>query len=109
MCGPAADVPPLRWPGPQGRFRLCSADLSAAGLTLSSKILNNSTGGAPAGFTRVLYYLVPNFHNFNAIEAAGHSQFVPFSLIWQNTLYTILYAAIVLVAASAIFSRRNLK
>lgn len=61
------------------------------------------------GLTRVLYYLVPNFHNFNAIEAAGHGQFIPFSLIWQNTLYTILYAAIVLIASSAIFSRRNLK
>jgi ABC-type transport system involved in multi-copper enzyme maturation permease subunit len=61
------------------------------------------------GFTKVLYYLVPNFHNFNAIEAAGHGQFVPFTLIWQNTLYTILYAAIVLIASSAIFSRRNLK
>lgn len=61
------------------------------------------------GFTRVLYYLVPNFHNFNAIEAAGHGQHIPFSLIWQNTVYTILYAAIVLIASSAIFSRRNLK
>lgn len=61
------------------------------------------------GFTKDLYYLVPNFHNFNAIEAAGHGNYVPFSLIWQNTLYTILYAAIVLIASSAIFSRRNLK
>ena len=61
------------------------------------------------GFTRVLYYLVPNFHNFNAIEAAGHGQHIAFSLIWQNTLYTILYAAVVLIASSAIFSRRNLK
>lgn len=61
------------------------------------------------GFTRVLYYLVPNFHNFNAIEAAGHAQPIAFSLIWQNTLYTILYAALVLIASSAIFSRRNLK
>ncbi|HTU33328.1 MAG TPA: ABC transporter permease [Candidatus Acidoferrum sp.] len=61
------------------------------------------------GFTEVVYYLVPNFHNFNAIEAAGHGNYVPGSLIWQNTLYTVLYAAIVLIASSAIFSRRNLK
>ncbi|MGH9734167.1 MAG: ABC transporter permease [Candidatus Acidiferrales bacterium] len=61
------------------------------------------------GFTKAVYYLVPNFHNFNAIEAAGHGQYIPVSLIWQNTLYTILYAAIVLIASSAIFSRRNLK
>lgn len=60
-------------------------------------------------FTKFVYYLVPNFHNFNAIEAAGHGQYVPGTLIWQNTLYTILYAAILLIASSAIFSRRNLK
>ncbi len=60
-------------------------------------------------FTKALYYLVPNFHNFNAIEAAGHGQYVAGSLIWQNTLYTVIYAAILLIASSAIFSRRNLK
>ena len=60
-------------------------------------------------FTRVVYYLVPNFHNFNAISAAGHGQAVPWTLIWQNTVYAILYATLVLIAASAVFSRRNLK
>jgi Cu-processing system permease protein len=59
--------------------------------------------------TRLLYYLVPNFHNFNVISAAGHGDSVPLSLIGQNTLYAILYVAVVLVAASAVFSRRNLK
>ena len=61
------------------------------------------------GLTRALYYLVPNFHNFNAIAPAGHGQYVPFSLIWQNTLYAVVYCGLVLVAASAVFSRRNLK
>jgi ABC-type transport system involved in multi-copper enzyme maturation permease subunit len=59
--------------------------------------------------TRVVYYLVPNFHNFNAIATAAHGQLIPFSLIWQNTLYAVLYVAVVLLAASAVFSRRNLK
>ena len=59
--------------------------------------------------TRVIYYLVPNFHNFNAIADAAHGQLIPFSLIWQNTLYAVLYVAVVLIAASAVFSRRNLK
>jgi ABC-type transport system involved in multi-copper enzyme maturation permease subunit len=61
------------------------------------------------GMTRVLYYLVPNFHNFNAIAAAAHGESIPVSLIWQNTLYALLYVVLVLVAASAVFSRRNLK
>jgi ABC-type transport system involved in multi-copper enzyme maturation permease subunit len=59
--------------------------------------------------TRALYYLVPNFHNFNAIAAAGHGNPVPFVLVWQNTLYAIAYASVVLVAASAVLARRNLK
>lgn len=59
--------------------------------------------------TRALYFLLPNFHNFNVIAAAGHGESVPVSLIWQNTLYAIVYACVVLTAASAVFARRNLK
>lgn len=59
--------------------------------------------------TSVLYYLSPNFHNFNAIAAAAHGDAIPFQLIWQNTLYALLYVALILLAASAVFSRRNLK
>ncbi|MGD0955813.1 MAG: ABC transporter permease [Candidatus Acidiferrales bacterium] len=61
------------------------------------------------GMTSVLYYLSPNFHNFNAIAAAAHGESIPFSLIWQNTLYALLYVLLILLAASAVFSRRNLK
>jgi ABC-type transport system involved in multi-copper enzyme maturation permease subunit len=59
--------------------------------------------------TRILYYMVPNFHNFNAIAAAAHGDSIPFSLIWQNTLYAVLYVALLLLASSAVFSGRNLK
>jgi ABC-type transport system involved in multi-copper enzyme maturation permease subunit len=58
---------------------------------------------------RTLYYLVPNFHNFNAISAAGHGEIIPSSLIWQNTLYALFYVTVVMLASSAVFSRRNLK
>ncbi len=59
--------------------------------------------------TRAIYYLLPNFHNFNAIGVASHGEAVPFSLVAQNTVYTFCYVSIVLLGASAIFSRRNLK
>jgi ABC-type transport system involved in multi-copper enzyme maturation permease subunit len=59
--------------------------------------------------TRILYYLVPNFHNFNAIAAASHGETIPFTLLLHNTLYALLYVTLVLLAASAVFSRRNLK
>lgn len=59
--------------------------------------------------TKLLYYMVPNFHDFNAIGAAAHGEAIPFSLVWQNTFYAVLYVTLVLLAASAVFSRRNLK
>jgi ABC-type transport system involved in multi-copper enzyme maturation permease subunit len=59
--------------------------------------------------TRLLYYLLPNFHNFNAIAAAGHGEPIPLSLAVWNTLYAAVYVTIILIAASAAFSRRNLK
>jgi ABC-type transport system involved in multi-copper enzyme maturation permease subunit len=59
--------------------------------------------------TRTLYYLLPNFHNFNAIAAASHGDPVPPALIAQNTLYALLYVTLILLGAAAVFSRRNLK
>jgi hypothetical protein len=53
--------------------------------------------------------LVPNFHNFNAIAAAGHGELIPFSLVVQNTLYAACYVTLLLLVSSAIFSNRDLK
>jgi len=61
------------------------------------------------GLTRVLYYLLPNFHNFNGIAAAAYGDKIPTALIAQNTLYALLYVTVILLGASAVFSRRNLK
>jgi ABC-type transport system involved in multi-copper enzyme maturation permease subunit len=64
---------------------------------------------AMKAFSRIIYYLVPNFHNFNVIAAAAHGEKIPGLVIAQNTLYAALYVALLLFAASAIFSSRNLK
>jgi ABC-type transport system involved in multi-copper enzyme maturation permease subunit len=64
---------------------------------------------AMAAFTRWLSYLLPNFENFNVMALAAHGRAVPGALILQNTLYTVIYCAIVLTAAAAVFSRKNLK
>ncbi len=61
------------------------------------------------GIATLVYYLVPNFQNFNAIAAAGHGDHIPASLVGQNTMYAVLYVAVLVLASSAIFSRRNLK
>ena len=62
-----------------------------------------------AAFTKWLSYVLPNFENFNVMAMAAHGRAIPGALILQNTLYTVIYCAIVLTAAAAVFSRRNLK
>jgi Cu-processing system permease protein len=64
---------------------------------------------AMATFTSWLSYLLPNFENFNVMALAAHGRAVPSTLILQNTLYTVVYCAIVLTATAAVFSRKNLK
>jgi ABC-type transport system involved in multi-copper enzyme maturation permease subunit len=59
--------------------------------------------------TKMLYYLLPNFHDFNAIARAAHGERIPFTLILENTVYALLYVTLILLAASAVFSRRDLK
>jgi ABC-type transport system involved in multi-copper enzyme maturation permease subunit len=64
---------------------------------------------AMAAFTKWLSYLLPNFENFNVMALAAHGLAIPGALILQNTLYTGVYCTIVLTAAAAVFSRRDLK
>jgi ABC-type transport system involved in multi-copper enzyme maturation permease subunit len=57
----------------------------------------------------VLSHLLPNFGNYDVMGAAAHGRTVPGSLVLHNTLYTVLYCAIVLSTAAVIFSRKDLK
>jgi Cu-processing system permease protein len=57
----------------------------------------------------VLSPLLPNFGNYDVMGAAAHGRTVPGSLVLHNTLYTVLYCAIVLSSAAVIFSRKDLK
>jgi len=68
-----------------------------------------TSNGAIVYPTRFLYYVVPNFHNFNAIGLAAHGGQIPFALFWQNTAYAALYVALLLIASAAVFSYRNFK
>ena len=54
-------------------------------------------------------YLVPNFAAFNVISSIAHEQPVAQHLIFNNTLYALLYAAMALSGAVLIFEHRNLK
>jgi hypothetical protein len=41
--------------------------------------------------------------------AVAHDRGVPAVLVGNATLYAVVYAAIVLIVAAAVFSKRNLK
>ena len=90
---------------------LFTAGLYIAGLFVHE--MRNMQAGtiAPAlrGLLRGISYLLPNFENFDVMGAAAHGRVIPGILIAENTIYAALYCAIVLVAAMAIFSQRNLK
>lgn len=58
---------------------------------------------------RGISYLLPNFQNFDVMGVVVHGRAVPGGFAGYATIYAILYIAIVLLAAIAIFSRRNLK
>jgi len=56
---------------------------------------------AMAAFTKWLSYLLPNFEN-SMYGMAAHGRAVPGTLILQNTLYAMVYCAIVLAGAAAV-------
>jgi Cu-processing system permease protein len=87
-----------------------------AGIYVAGMFASDIRGlGALTGSTSVrvassaIYFVLPNFGNFNIIAAVAHGDAIPKSLIGLNTAYAVVYIGAVLLAASAIFSNRNLK
>ena len=68
-----------------------------------------SLDAATVKLLHLISYVLPNFENFNVMGAVSHGRGVPGNLVVHATLYAIVYGAIILAIASAIFSRRNLK
>lgn len=57
--------------------------------------------------TTGLYYILPNFSNFNAITSAAHWQEIPGHLLWGNSLYALLYITVLLSGSVLIFEERE--
>ncbi len=90
---------------------LSTAGLYIAGLFVMEMRTFQAGTISPAlgALLRWLSYVLPNFENFDVMAAAAHGRAIPMALIAQNTAYAALYCAVVLAAAAAIFTRRNLK
>jgi ABC-type transport system involved in multi-copper enzyme maturation permease subunit len=64
---------------------------------------------AVAWLARALYYLLPNLAPFDVKAQVVHGQAVAAGYVGLTLAYAVVYIAALLVAASAIFSRRDLK
>ncbi len=61
------------------------------------------------GLTTGLYYLLPNFSNFNVSAWVVHGNAVESSVMLWNTLYALAYNAVLVTASVWVFSRKDLK
>lgn len=69
-----------------------------------------STGTTAARlFFGALYYLLPNLANYSFITSAAHGAVPSLAYLTAATLYAMIYIAVLLAAATLIFSRRNFK
>jgi ABC-type transport system involved in multi-copper enzyme maturation permease subunit len=66
-----------------------------------------SGNGVTRLLTGILYYLLPDFHDFNVISRVAHGNLVSGRLLVSNSLYALLYAAILISASIMIFEERE--
>jgi ABC-type transport system involved in multi-copper enzyme maturation permease subunit len=90
---------------------LFTAGLYIAGLFVQEmrNLRADLMGPALRIFLRWLSSLLPNFENFDVMASAAHARSIPGYLVAENTAYAAVYCAALLVAASFMFSRRDLK
>jgi ABC-type transport system involved in multi-copper enzyme maturation permease subunit len=99
-------------------FSCISSSILSAVFTLCLFVIGNFTDdirgfGQASGslalekLTAALYYVLPNFGNFNVIDQVAHGAVMPGQLIIANTCYAVLYIAILLSASILIFEERE--
>ena len=78
-----------------------SSDLRELGHAARSVAVERTTG--------LLYYVLPNFSDFNAISLAAHGEDIPRYLVVSNTLYALLYATVLVSGTILIFEGREFR
>ncbi|HET7286161.1 MAG TPA: hypothetical protein VFI71_01785, partial [Pyrinomonadaceae bacterium] len=78
-----------------------SADLKSLATSLGSTSARLLFGA--------LYYLLPNLSNYSFITPAAHGRAPAPAFVLSTGLYAVVYIAVILAAATLIFSRRNFK
>ena len=101
-------------------FSCISTPILSAVFTLALYVIGNllsdirwfgqETGSALVmNLTALIYYLLPNFGNFNVIRQIAQGQPLPSYLLLSNSCYALLYVSIVLAAAILIFEEREFR
>lgn len=70
--------------------------------------MNEVLPGAPGWLTRVLYYAMPNFRNFDFKNAVVYGDPVPLGALALVTAYAVAYGALLLGLAAVAFRSREL-
>ena len=78
-----------------------SADLKSLAVSLGSTSARSLFTG--------LYYLLPNLANYSFITPAAHGRAPSAGFVFATGLYALVYIAVILAAATLVFSRRNFK
>ena len=78
-----------------------SADLKSLAVSLGSSRARMLFTG--------LYYLLPNLANYSFITPAAHGRAPSAGFVLATGLYALVYIAVILAAATLVFSRRNFK
>ncbi|HLW79416.1 MAG TPA: hypothetical protein VKU44_07430, partial [Terriglobia bacterium] len=78
-----------------------AGDLRSFGRESGSRLVERGTA--------VLYYLLPNFANFNVIARTAHGARLAGSLIAANSLYALVYGLILVSGAFLIFEEREFR
>lgn len=74
---------------------------------VTSYLVLTAGGRVAAAIGQALYYLLPNFENFNVRTAVVHDEIVPWAYVVRTTLYAITLAALFLYVGGQIFEERE--
>jgi ABC-2 type transport system ATP-binding protein len=70
---------------------------------------DHSSAPGVRALTHALYYLLPNFSDFNVISSAAHGERLAPVLLVANSLYALLYGAVLISGAVLIFEEREFR
>jgi ABC-type transport system involved in multi-copper enzyme maturation permease subunit len=66
-----------------------------------------SHSNVAAGAGQALYYLLPNFENFNVRTAVVHNTVVPWSYLFRTSVYAAMLVALFLYIGAQVFEERE--